>query len=243
MIEQLSGIKTGTSSMNRPSRQSFISAAVPLLFFILLSGCAAPYTAALQKLQDKDPCCESIAELGFEKLRLGQSLGVEMGGPSKAFNFESGKSFFASYELPYYEDSYSIVVRSFMIGDQIDKAYIFFPHMVTLDEEFNVVREIGKESFRFNKTFMGESWGLPYKLEARIEFDRDRAEKYLIIMTTEEMLLMKSSIETMKLVPLVMPGLVTAMPLGRKDAVVPHAPVGRLRVTVTSSSAPRRSPQ
>lgn len=231
--------------MNRPSLQSGIkAAAVPLLFFILLlSGCAAPYTIGLQQLQDKDPCCESIAELGFEKLRLGQSLGIEMGGPSKAFNFDTGKSFFASYELPYYEDSYSIVIRSFMIGDQIDKAYIFFPHAVTLDEEFNVVRQIGKESFRLGKTFMGESWGLPYKLEARIEFDKDRGERYVMVMTTEEMLLMKSSIETMRLVPLVMPGLVTAMPFGRKDVVVPHAPVGRLRVTVTSSSAPRRSPQ
>ncbi|OGP18752.1 MAG: hypothetical protein A2054_10040 [Deltaproteobacteria bacterium GWA2_55_10] len=216
---------------------------VPLLFFILLlSGCAAPYTIGLQKLQEKDPCCEAISELGFDKLHLSQSIGFEVGELSRAYNFETGKSFFAAYELPYYVNTYSIMIRSFMIGDQIDKAYIFFPHVITLDKDYRVVRTFGKESFKLKKTLMGESWGLKYKLEGRIEFEEsDMSEKYIIVMTTEEMLLMKSSIETMKLVPLVMPGLVTAMPFGRKETIVPHAPVGRLRLTVTSSSA-RKGP-
>lgn len=202
---------TGNPSVKRKAPKALTAASL-LCLILLVSGCAAPYTIGLQKLQDKEPCCETIYELGYDKLRFGQSISIEMGGQSKAFNFDTGKSFFAAFELPYYVDAYGLVIRSFMIGDRIDRAYIFHPHVMTLDADYNVVRTFGKETFKLRKTIMGESWGLPYKLEGRIEFnEKDRDERYMVVMTTEEMLLMKSSVETMKLVPLVMPGLGNAL--------------------------------
>jgi len=72
-----------------------------------------------------------------------------------------------------------------------------------------------------------------YKLEVEFLFAGDtNAEKYLIILTTSELLKAKTSLSTLRTVPIVMPGLVGAIPVGTKEVLIPHSPAGRIHISV-----------
>lgn len=208
----------------------------PISCFLLLLGCAAPYASVMKSYQDAPLCCRSVKEFEFQKLTVGQSVNFEIDVHSKAYLFDTGKSYFKSFELPPYVKPYHIVVASYMLGDHIDSAYIFFPYVMIMDKDYRIVRSIGRETFELKKTGVTETWGLRYKLEGGMDFREENAnEKYLIILTTDELLKAKTSLKTMKAVPIILPGIVGAVPVGKEEKLVPHSPAGKITVTVTTS--------
>ena len=76
----------------------------------------------------------------------------------RLYLFDTGKSYFQSFELPVVRTPYRITVESYLLGDEIDRAYVFFPHVLILDKDHKVVRTAGKELFELKKTGMTETW-------------------------------------------------------------------------------------
>ena len=68
------------------------------------------------------------------------------------------------------------------------------------------------------------------KLEAQIDFTEDKGEKYLIVLTTDELLEAKTSMSTWRFVPIILPGIVGAVPVGKDEILIPHSPMGRINV-------------
>lgn len=206
---------------------------VLLLFcFVLFTGCAKSYKSVVMDFEQKRPCCASFREFSFEKLSNGNAVSFELEAKSDLYGFDTGKSYFKAFELPPYSSPYRLIVKSYMQGDHINTAYIFSPHILTLDSEYKLVRSLGKGLFKLKKTYT-ETWGLPFKHEGAIEFREENAgERYVVIMTTDELLGMNSYVDSLRFVPLIMPGFVGALPMGKEIKIVPHSPAGEVKLGI-----------
>jgi len=202
---------------------------------IALVGCTKPYGAVLRQYNDAPACCASLAELTVEPLKLGDEKSFDLGGGSPAYRFETGKSYFRAFALPQGPYPYRVTVRSYFIGDDLKSAYLFYPQLITLDENRRMVRSTGAETFTvqpagFFET-MHETGGLPYKVEGGLTFsDGSRDERYLVVLTTDDLL--RGQTSTAGEVPIFTPGYTVTVPEG--NAVnIPHAPAGRVNVSLS----------
>lgn len=219
-------------------RKSPECVAVFVIALSLAAGCATPRESVLESFAAAPICCRAMSEFRFEPLNAGATVRFDLGAGSPAFVFETGKSYFRAFALPDATRGYSVRIRSFMMGDHIDRAYLFFPHVITLDDRFGVVRTMAPEAFELAKggfaEIAKETWGLPWKLEAALRFDTGNAgERYLVVLTTEALLARGTSTETLRIMPIILPGIVTAIPTHKERVAVPHAPAGHLSVSVT----------
>jgi hypothetical protein len=64
--------------------------------------------------------------------------------------------------------------------------------------------------------------------------EENRDERYFVVITTDELLRARTSLTTMKVVPIIIPGIVTAVPSGTEEKLIRHAPVGTLVITIES---------
>jgi hypothetical protein len=70
-------------------------------------------------------------------------------------------------------------------------------------------------------------------LSASLAFTKeDRNERYLVTVTTDELLKTRTSLTIRKVIPIIRPGVVSALPRGMKEQNIPHAPMGRITVTI-----------
>jgi len=202
----------------------------------LAAGCATPRESVVESFAVAPNCCRGMSEFRFDRLNVGDTVRFDLGAGSPAFAFETGKSYFRAFALPDAR-GYSVRVQSFMMGDHIDKAYLFFPHVVTLDDGYRVVRTMAPEAFELKKSGFSEiareTWGLGWKLEGTLRFGAENAdERYLVVLTTDALLARSTSTETLRIVPIILPGIVTAIPTRKEKVAVPHAPAGHLNVSV-----------
>lgn len=207
-----------------------------MVFGSLFAGCSTPYGVVMARYREAPVCCRSFADFPYEDLRQGDSKSFDLNDKSPAFAFDTGKSYFKAFRLPPYAIPYRIVLRSYMLGDSVDSAYILCPQVIFLDEKFATVRSTDYRFLRLTKAGFfetaGETWGLMWKLEGEIEVaEANRNEKYMIIFTTDTLLAAKTSISTWRTVPIVLPGLVTAIPTHKEEVLVPHSPVGRISLS------------
>lgn len=207
------------------------------VFAALFAGCATPYGVVMARFREAPVCCRSVADFPYEDLRRGEPKSFDLNDKSPAFGFDSGKSYFKAFRLPPYAIPYRIVLRSYMLGDSVDSAYIFCPQVIFLDGKFATVRSTDYRILRLTKAGFfetaGETWGLMWKLEGEIEIaGANRDEKYMVILTTDTLLAAKTSISTWRTVPIILPGLVTAIPTHKEEVLVPHAPVGRISISI-----------
>jgi maltose operon protein len=212
-------------------------AAVFVMALSLAAGCATPRESALESFAAAPSCCRAMGEFRFEPLNAGDTVRFDLAAGSPAFVFDTGKSYFRAFALPGAR-GYTVRVQSYMMGDQIDKAYLFFPHVVTLDDRYRVVRTMAPDAFELRKAGFAEiareTWGLPWKLEGALRFDAGNAgERYLVVLTTDALLARSTSTETLRIMPIILPGIVTAIPTHKERVAVPHAPSGHLSVSVT----------
>lgn len=199
------------------------------------SACSVPYADVMKSFEAAASCCTSMDGFLYRQLSHGQELKVELNASSPAYLFPSGKSYFAAFALPIFERPYRITVESFVVGEEIDRAYLFSPHLIILDNNHRIVRTIGHDHFTLRKAGMTETWGYPYKLAGTFDMrEENRDERYLVVMTTDELLRTRTSLTTMKVVPIIIPGLVTAVPTGTEEKHIRHAPVGSLVIKLES---------
>jgi len=115
------------------------------LGLVLLSGCATPLNEQLTHLQKATVCCKHYNEINYEKLNLPDAKKVEFKPESPAFNFESGKSFFAAYQLPPFSGPYNVTLHAYPSAGMGDSTTLR-PKILLLDEAFNVTRQIDESN-------------------------------------------------------------------------------------------------
>jgi len=156
---------------------------------------------------------------------------------SKAYNFQTGKSYFKAFRLPGKALPYRIRISSFALGDVIKRAHIFYPQIALLDDRFNIIRQSALGDFTLIKAGMSETLGLPVKLEGDFVIDDPNA-RYLVIFTTHEQMRATTPYETFKVAPVILPGVVTAVPTGKEEIEIPHSPFGLLQLQIIGTTGP-----
>jgi hypothetical protein len=205
---------------------------------IVPAGCAAPLGTVVTRHDQAPVCCTALKELRYESIARGEEKSFDLNERSPAYAFESGRSYFRAFVLPQDGTPYTITVQSYMLGESTDVAYIFAPAIMTLNEKFEPVRRSDPADFRLKQAGFAETveqtWGLMYKLEGQMSFaEANRDEKYLILLTTSELLKAKTSLSTLRVIPIILPGFVTALPVGEREVLVPHSPAGRITLSVS----------
>lgn len=202
---------------------------------LFVQACAKPYSGVVRQYREASSCCVSLVELPVEPLQLGDKKSFELADNSPAFRFETGKSYFRAFTLPQGPYPYKVTVRSFLVGGYLKSAYIFYPQLLTLDANRKVVRATGPGTFSLEQVglleAMQEAEGLRYVLEGGLTFtEGSRDERYLVVLTTDELLKGKTSVPTGG--EMFLPGY-GGQVLTKGEVLVPHAPAGRLTVSLT----------
>ncbi len=213
---------------------------LPVMLFI--ASCAATYEQALKSLRDAKECCRSMAEFPYEPLPEGKPVNVTLDASSPAFNFETGKSYFKAFSLPKKQVPYYVRIKSFGLGETIQSAHIFYPQLALLDEHYNVLAKNDPGAVFVAKAGVAEtaavSWtALSIKFEDSLLVDRPDA-RFVVIYTTNDMLITVSPYSSVRIAPVMLPGLVTAVPIGTDTIYIPHSPHGILSIEVTDKPAP-----
>lgn len=204
---------------------------------LLVQSCSTSYGTAVRQYSDAPVCCTSLADLPVEPLQAGDKKSFDLGNGGPAYRFATGKSYFRAFALPQGPYPYRVTVRSFLVGDRLKSAYLFFPQLITLDEQRRVVRTTGPGTFSLERTglleTLQETGGLGYKLGGGLTFTADnRDERYLVVLTTDELLRGKTTVSTAGTVPMFLPAYSGTAPSAANEAVVPHAPAGRVAISV-----------
>lgn len=182
------------------------------------------------------PCCESLSELRYEQLPVDRPALFEIDAKSQMFVFDTGRSFVLAVELPEREPPYTVQVRSYAVGDVIQRSRLFYPAALLLDADHRVLEFREPADLPVVKTSFGDArrenhWGLPLRLEWDVLIDRP-GTKYLVIHPTESRLASRSFTTTRRAVPVILPGLVTALPGKKEEVGIAHSPFGRLALQV-----------
>ncbi len=202
-----------------------------------LQGCANSYAKVVRQHREAGVCCMSIADLPTDRLQPGDTINFRLDARSPAFRFTTGMSYFRAFTLPRDLYPYKISVSSYLVGDYLTSAYLFFPQVITLDEHHQIVRSTGPGTFRISRTGFMEALktggDFRYKLEGDLVFTgQNREERYLVVLTTEELLRGKSPIPDDE-VPMMIAG-GSAASSHPKEVEVPHAPAGSVRISLAA---------
>lgn len=225
----------GVFAMCKPLAKSIISPlfCLGLLTCFLLASCAMPLGTARERYEATPMVSyQGFVNFPYEKLRLKDSKAFRIDLHSPAFDFDTGKSFFRAFALPQSPTPYTVTVRSYLVGQHLKSGYIFAPRVIFLNDRFTVTRTLEKGDFHYAKPGMFETSGWRAMLEGSTRIDQSvRDERYLIILTTKEALKEKTILPYPVIIPVIMPGVVGAIPTGKKmDTPVPNSPMGNLRI-------------
>jgi Maltose operon periplasmic protein precursor (MalM) len=178
------------------------------------------------------PCCDDPSGFRFADLPKQGYAHAVVDSASPVFDFQSGLSPFAAFELPEQSTPYRIRVKSVFDRKAGDDSGVFYPVVALLDDTFIVVHMTGLESLRLEPSLAtagGESG-----LAVSIGIDPAEQEgKYLVVFTPAALLgkppppdregdvLSLSALAFME---------------QRGEAALPASPYGRLRITVAPES-------
>jgi hypothetical protein len=214
-----------------------------IILLLLLSSCAAmvTYGTAVDSFRNATPCCTSMAQFKYDPLPSDEPVSFRLDENSDSFVFPSGKSYFKAFRLPNKEIPYRIHVKSFALGETIDKAHIFYPQIALLDDRFSVCKLSDLGDFVLKKAGIKEtasvSWGLlRLKLEGAMQVDKPDA-RYLVIYTTKELMIKRrSEYTTKRIVPIAVPynsgALIAGVPMGEKYVTIPNSPFGWISIAI-----------
>jgi hypothetical protein len=214
-------------------------ASTPALWFALataLAGCAAaplqPYPAApearLALYARAKPCCDDPSAFAFRPLPERGIAQASIDRASQAFEFHSGLSPFAAFELPKTGAPYLLRVKSLFDAGGGDRASVFYPVVALLDDTFIVMRMTSLDSLRLESALatVGGEAGLAVTMSIDPSQENGR---YLIVFTPAALLgaVPDSRRESDLLTPSTLAWLER-----QGDTLVPASPYGRLRITV-----------
>lgn len=207
---------------------------IPLVLVLMtVTSCATMVTheTAEESLRESRTCCESFAQLGYDQLAESGTVSFNLDASSRTYNFQTGKSYFKAFRLPARHLPYHIRISSFALGEVIMKAHIFDPQIALLDDHYAIIKQSIDSDFFLKKAGMKETLGLPIKLEGDFLIDEPNAQ-YLLVFTTQEKMRATTPYETYTVKPVILPGLVTAIPTGKEAIQIPHSPFGLLQLEV-----------
>ena len=212
-----------------------------LIFLSLfVAACSVTHEYAIEKYKISKTCCKDMSEFEYQILTTEKALMIDINESSKLFNFKSGKSYFVGLKLPDFNQPYNVTLKSYALGDNVNNSHIFFPEVLALNNNFSVISKIPKNSFNilkasFNEAFKENKAGLIIKLEGVFMVDSPTI-KYLVILTTDNILSGSTSFHTRELITIILPGIVGAVPGRKKIVEIPHSPFGRIIVTMDNES-------
>jgi hypothetical protein len=111
-----------------------------------------------------------------------------------------------------------------------------------LDKHLQVVAKNDPAAIFVKKAGVTEtasvSWtALGIKFEDALLVDH-RDARYVVVYTTDEMLKTVSPYSTLRIAPVILPGLVTAVPTGTDMVLIPHSPQGILSIEIMDKPLP-----
>jgi len=141
-------------------------------------------------------CCEDLPKTNPYELDFKNSIYIEINKKTENFVFSEGKSPFLLIQLPHHRSNYSLELKSFVKHNSRTgvKNAVFYPQIVFLDEEFEVVRILRNPILEFTP----ENWYKHGYLKGLFELDVSRGERYLLLSTTRDDLRSKNRIENDK---------------------------------------------
>lgn len=194
---------------------------------LLAWSCAAvnPLDKDRQELNAAEVCCTGYEQFNFVPLNVGDSESLKINRSSPAFLFETGKSYFQAFRLPVANKPYAVIIQSHFIESRTRSgaSYVFSPAVAFLDAGYRVTRRLDKG---LNAAIdAGNSLGSA-NLELQIRIDpRSTEERFMVIYTTATLL--------------DKPTILVVYKYARGGTIedhypVPNAPVGELKVSLTS---------
>lgn len=174
------------------------------------------------------PCCDDPSGFRFAPLPPQGETNAVIGLASPAFDFHSGLSPFAAFELPTHAGPYRVRVKSLFDKKDRDKAGVFYPVVALLDDTFIVVHMTGLENLRVEPALAtpGGEPGLAVSLGI------DPAEqkgKYLVVFTPAALL--GKPPNTRREGDVLTPTALAWMER-RGESALPASPYGRIEITV-----------
>ncbi|MHC4153176.1 MAG: MalM family protein [Planctomycetota bacterium] len=186
-----------------------------------------------------------MSEFSFETLHIGEKKGFHINEKSPVYMFKTGKSYFKAFVLPQSSYPYQVSVGSCVLASfdpDFPLSYVFFPQLLTLNEKFEVVRSSHRADFRAREVLMKDidhiesilepscSW---HMVAGGISFaEENKAEKYLIILTTNELLKAQTSYSTWTQDMILVEGIpVPGLPY-KVEVLLQHAPAGTIMLSV-----------
>jgi hypothetical protein len=201
-----------------------------------LAGCATPsaptYPAAtaagLATYARAAPCCDDPSGFRFVALPQQGHADAVVDDASPVFDFQSGVSPFAAFELPEQSVPYRVRVKSLFDPKGGDESAVFYPVVALLDETFIVVHITGLEALRLEPALA--TTGGETGLAVSVGIDpAERRGKYLVVFTPAA-LLGRAPADDREGDMLTLSALAYMERHG--EAAPPASPYGRLRVAV-----------
>lgn len=193
---------------------------------LCLAGCATPgrdlLAEAVRALAATPVCCSSLATARRVPLPV-EAADLVIDQTSQAFDFGGNKAFFALYELPGYQQSYSILLTSMPTGTLQDIA-LLIPRVATYDEQFKVVRFFDEKTLR-NR---GNS------LERTVFINpQDRHERYIAVYGSDLSASLERAYSIVTVTPVMVGGATFNFYSGADGkSTLRSSPAGRLKIEV-----------
>jgi hypothetical protein len=106
-----------------------------------MAACVSGQPPSHQDLDGKVPCCAMFSELNFVEARAGEELRVDVKRSAQIFGFPEGNSFVAPLALNKEAGAGgTLLVKSYLSGQWLPSATVFFPKFVFLDASHRPVR-------------------------------------------------------------------------------------------------------
>ena len=206
-----------------------------------MAGCASQPTQSypagtesrLANYAEATPCCDDPSGFRFGALPKQGYADATVDASSPVFDFQSGLSPFAAFELPGGSTPYRVRVKSLFDRKDSGASGVFYPVIALLDDTYIVVHMTGLESLRLEPALAtpgGESG-----LAVSIGIDpAEQKGKYLVVFTPAALLgkpppadregdmLSISSLAWME---------------RRGESALPPSPYGRLKITIAPDIA------
>lgn len=215
---------------------------VPMLLplFVMaaaFAGCAAgpvqsyPATteARLALYARTKACCDDPSGFAYQPLPERGFAEALVDRASPAFEFQSGLSPFAAFELPKLSTPYQLRVKSLLDPGRDDEASVFYPVVALLDDTFIVVRITGLDSLRLEPALATAGGESGLAVTVPIDPAAESGGRYLIVFTPAALL--GAAPDSRREGDLLTPASLAWLER-RGNIAMPASPYGRLQITV-----------
>ena len=173
-------------------------------------------------------CCDDPSGFSYLPLPERGFADAVVSRTSPAFEFHSGLSPLAAFELPKTSTPYRLRVKSLFDPGRNGETSVFYPVVALLDDTFIVLRMSGLDNLRLEPALATPGGETGLALTVPVDSAMENA-RYLIVFTPAAVL--GAPPESRREGDLLTPAALAWLER-RGDAAVPASPYGRLRITI-----------